>query len=108
VVEISTAFLCFYGFDQFRGSFSELDPLKMGVRGKALGQAQQYFRKRSSKSLREGWMDGTRSSRKPFGANKSRHPDKSYVPLHPELAPGTLRALIRDSGLTVDEFLKLL
>jgi len=30
------------------------------------------------------------------------------VPLHPELAPGTLRALIRDSGLTVDEFLKLL
>jgi predicted RNA binding protein YcfA (HicA-like mRNA interferase family) len=30
------------------------------------------------------------------------------VPLHPELAPGTLRALIRDSGLTVDEFLNLL
>ena len=30
------------------------------------------------------------------------------VPLHPELAPGTLRALIRVSGLTVDAFLKLL
>jgi predicted RNA binding protein YcfA (HicA-like mRNA interferase family) len=30
------------------------------------------------------------------------------IPLHPELAPGTLRALIRDSGLTVDEFLNLL
>ena len=30
------------------------------------------------------------------------------VPQHPELAPGTLRALIRDSGLTVDEFLELL
>jgi predicted RNA binding protein YcfA (HicA-like mRNA interferase family) len=30
------------------------------------------------------------------------------VPLHPELASGTLRALIRDSGLTVDEFLKLI
>jgi predicted RNA binding protein YcfA (HicA-like mRNA interferase family) len=30
------------------------------------------------------------------------------VPLHDELAPGTLRALIRVSGLTVDEFLKLL
>jgi predicted RNA binding protein YcfA (HicA-like mRNA interferase family) len=30
------------------------------------------------------------------------------VPLHPELAPGTLRALIRVSGLTVDEFLKLI
>ncbi|MGD0858251.1 MAG: type II toxin-antitoxin system HicA family toxin [Terracidiphilus sp.] len=30
------------------------------------------------------------------------------VPLHSELAPGTLRALIRVSGLTVDEFLSLL
>lgn len=30
------------------------------------------------------------------------------VPLHSELAPGTLRALIRVSGLTVDEFLELL
>jgi predicted RNA binding protein YcfA (HicA-like mRNA interferase family) len=30
------------------------------------------------------------------------------VPLHSELAPGTLRSLIRDSGLSVDEFLKLL
>jgi predicted RNA binding protein YcfA (HicA-like mRNA interferase family) len=30
------------------------------------------------------------------------------VPLHSELAPGTLRALIRDSGLSVEEFLNLL
>lgn len=30
------------------------------------------------------------------------------VPLHKELAPGTLRRLIRDAGLTVEEFLKLL
>jgi predicted RNA binding protein YcfA (HicA-like mRNA interferase family) len=30
------------------------------------------------------------------------------VPLHSELALGTLRTLIRASGLTVDEFLKLL
>jgi predicted RNA binding protein YcfA (HicA-like mRNA interferase family) len=30
------------------------------------------------------------------------------VPLHSELAPGALRALIRVSGLTVDEFLGLL
>jgi predicted RNA binding protein YcfA (HicA-like mRNA interferase family) len=29
------------------------------------------------------------------------------APLHSELAPGTLRALIRVAGLTVDEFLKL-
>jgi predicted RNA binding protein YcfA (HicA-like mRNA interferase family) len=30
------------------------------------------------------------------------------VPLHSELALGTLRALIRVSGLTVDDFLELL
>jgi predicted RNA binding protein YcfA (HicA-like mRNA interferase family) len=30
------------------------------------------------------------------------------IPQHKELAPGTLRALIRASGLTVDEFLDLL
>lgn len=30
------------------------------------------------------------------------------VPLHKELAVGTLRALIRHSGLTVEEFLNLL
>ena len=30
------------------------------------------------------------------------------IPLHSEVAPGTLRSLIRTSGLTVDEFLELL
>lgn len=30
------------------------------------------------------------------------------VPRHRELAKGTLRAIIRESGLTVEEFLKLL
>lgn len=30
------------------------------------------------------------------------------VPQHPELAPGTLRSLIRTAGLSVEEFEKLL
>jgi predicted RNA binding protein YcfA (HicA-like mRNA interferase family) len=30
------------------------------------------------------------------------------IPQHKELAPGTLRALIRNSDLTVEEFLELL
>jgi predicted RNA binding protein YcfA (HicA-like mRNA interferase family) len=30
------------------------------------------------------------------------------VPQHPELSIGTLRALIRNAGMTVEEFLKLL
>lgn len=39
---------------------------------------------------------------------KAGVPANLTVPLHSELAPGTLRALIRVSGLTVDEFIKLL
>ena len=30
------------------------------------------------------------------------------VPNHRELAPGTLRSLIRDSGITVEEFIALI
>jgi predicted RNA binding protein YcfA (HicA-like mRNA interferase family) len=30
------------------------------------------------------------------------------VPMHPELAPGTLRSLIRSADLAVDDFLALL
>jgi predicted RNA binding protein YcfA (HicA-like mRNA interferase family) len=30
------------------------------------------------------------------------------VPNHPELAKGTLRAIIRQTGLTVEEFIELL
>jgi predicted RNA binding protein YcfA (HicA-like mRNA interferase family) len=30
------------------------------------------------------------------------------IPQHPELAPGTLRGLIRTAGISVDEFLELL
>jgi predicted RNA binding protein YcfA (HicA-like mRNA interferase family) len=39
---------------------------------------------------------------------KVNHPATLSVPLHRELAPGTLRSLIRSSGLTVEAFLKLL
>lgn len=30
------------------------------------------------------------------------------IPQHPELAPGTVRGLIRTAGVTVDEFVELL
>ena len=30
------------------------------------------------------------------------------VPLHPELAKGTLKSIIKEAGLTLDEFLELL
>ena len=41
-----------------------------------------------------------------------RHPEPPHrrlsIPRHPELAKGTLRKLIREAGLTVEEFLRLL
>jgi len=39
---------------------------------------------------------------------KSGHIASLSVPQHRELAPGTLRALIRAAGITVDEFAALL
>ena len=39
---------------------------------------------------------------------KSGNPNSISVPQHRELAPGTLRSLIRASGLTVSEFVELL
>jgi len=39
---------------------------------------------------------------------KPGHIASLSVPQHPELAPGTLRALIRAAGLSVEEFAALL
>jgi predicted RNA binding protein YcfA (HicA-like mRNA interferase family) len=39
---------------------------------------------------------------------KAGHIASLSVPQHPELAPGTLRALIRAAGLSVEEFAALL
>ncbi|MCP5109701.1 MAG: type II toxin-antitoxin system HicA family toxin [bacterium] len=39
---------------------------------------------------------------------KPGHPASLSVPQHRELAPGTLRALIRSAAMTVEEFLQLL
>jgi predicted RNA binding protein YcfA (HicA-like mRNA interferase family) len=41
---------------------------------------------------------------------KMRHADgrTAIVPLHRELAPGTLRSILRQAGLSVDEFVTLL
>ena len=39
---------------------------------------------------------------------KPRHPATLSVPQHREVAPGTLRALIRAAGMSVDEFVALM
>ncbi|MBI5190327.1 MAG: type II toxin-antitoxin system HicA family toxin [Nitrospirae bacterium] len=38
---------------------------------------------------------------------KSGHIASLSIPQHKEVAPGTLRTLIRNSGLTVEDFIKL-
>ena len=38
---------------------------------------------------------------------KPEHIASLSVPQHKELAPGTLRSLIRSSGMTVEEFIRL-
>jgi hypothetical protein len=38
---------------------------------------------------------------------KAGHNASLSIPLHRELAPGTLRALIRTAGMTVEEFINL-
>jgi predicted RNA binding protein YcfA (HicA-like mRNA interferase family) len=32
----------------------------------------------------------------------------AIIPLHRELAPGTLRSVLRQAGLTIDDFVKLI
>jgi len=39
---------------------------------------------------------------------KRGHMASLSIPLHRELAPGTLRSLVRASGMTVEEFIALL
>ncbi|AKB28105.1 hypothetical protein MSSIT_1386 [Methanosarcina siciliae T4/M] len=42
---------------------------------------------------------------------KKKAPDKTFVvivPNHPEIAAGTLKSIIRQAGMTDDEFIKLL
>lgn len=39
---------------------------------------------------------------------KKGHIASLSIPRHKEIAPGTLRALIRNSGMTVEEFMKIL
>jgi predicted RNA binding protein YcfA (HicA-like mRNA interferase family) len=50
------------------------------------------------------WKDRQRGSH--VVMLKSGHIASLSIPQHRELAPGTLRSLIRAAGMTVDEFLR--
>lgn len=58
-------------------------------------------------SLRAGWrIDRQRGSH--VVLLKTGHAASLSIPQHREVAPGTLRALIRAAGMTVEEFVALL
>ena len=82
-----------------RTEFSEKDPY---------GKAKQHLRQKSCKSLSEGRMEASRSSRKLSCNVKPGVRVNQSIPQHKELSVGTLRALIRSADMTVEEFLKLL
>lgn len=56
---------------------------------------------------RAGWrLDRQRGSH--VVLLRAGHIASLSVPQHRELAPGTLRSLLRDAGMTVDELIRLL
>jgi predicted RNA binding protein YcfA (HicA-like mRNA interferase family) len=57
--------------------------------------------------LRAGWMREGQTGSHVLLTKEGQRATLS-VPQHRELKPGTLRAIIRAAGLTVDEFLELL
>jgi predicted RNA binding protein YcfA (HicA-like mRNA interferase family) len=72
------------------------------------GKAQQHLRQRRCEGLWKGWWLARGQAGSHLILTNAGVRANLTVPLHSELAPGTLRALIRVSGLTVDEFLSLL
>jgi len=70
----------------------------------------QHFRQRSGQGIRKSWLASDRPSRESFGLGQAGHTGQPFysAPQHKELFVGTLRALIRGAGMTVDEFLSLL
>ena len=85
-----------------------LDGVEMAVRGELLGKLGNISGKDAVKAFgKAGWL-----SRGQVGSHrvltKSGVRSNLTVPMDVELAQGTLRALIKIAGLTVDEFLALL
>ena len=63
----------------------------------------------SGSCIQAGWLAGRSSARQPCHSYQKRAIMLPLsIPQHRELAPGTLRALIRASGLSVEEFVALL
>jgi hypothetical protein len=60
------------------------------------------------KSVSEGRLGSNRASRRPRRDGQTGIRVNLSIPQHKELSVGTLRALIRNAGLSLDEFLNLL
>ena len=78
------------------------------MRGGVVGRLSNISGKEAAKAFQKaGWQ-----VRSQVGSHlvltKSGLRANLTVPQHPELAPGTLRGLIKTAGLSVEEFLSLL
>src|SRR2546426_162424 len=72
------------------------------------GQTRQHLREGSCQSFREGRLAVAGQVGSHVVMIKTGIRANLCVPQHKELSVGTLRALIRHAGLSVDEFLNLL
>jgi predicted RNA binding protein YcfA (HicA-like mRNA interferase family) len=74
--------------------------------------ARGRSRKRPSLTFAKHSTAGSQSSAYHGSHHIMRHPDgrRTTVPVHAgrDIRPGTLRNILRDTGLTVDEFRRLL
>jgi hypothetical protein len=77
--------------------------------GKALsGQAGEHLGKGRCQSISKDWLASPWTGWSHLVLTKAGIRANLTVHQHTELAPGTLRGLIRTAGLKVDEFLALL
>jgi hypothetical protein len=63
---------------------------------------------KEAEGIRKSWLASDRPGRESLVMVKPGIRVNLSIPQHKELSVGTLRALIRGAGMTVDEFLSLL
>ena len=68
----------------------------------------QNFRQRVHPGATKGWLLFKRQEGSHIVLRRDNPPAQVVVPNHQELDRGTLRAIIRQAGLSIDEFVTLL
>ena len=85
-----------------------LDGVEMAVRGELLGKLGNISGKEAAKAFGRGGWQVVGQVGSHLMMTKTGQRANLSIPQHKELSLGTLRALIRAAGMSVDEFLELL